>query len=85
MSRIDTIQRFNMNGIKLRSNTSLIVDDRIYYIVKKFPDGKPSKLYAAYDFKSGICVGYAMIKDDLIKWLQKRSGAIEREFKKIGE
>ena len=72
-----------MTGVKLRSNTSTIVDGRVYYIVKKFADGKASSLYAAFDFKTGITCGWNNDKDKLIGWLNEHSQAIEDKFKEV--
>ena len=74
-----------MSKVKLRSNTSTMVGERIYYIVKQFPTGKPSKLYAAYDFKSGISVYWHDDKEKLIQWLNDNEEKIEKRFKKVGE
>lgn len=62
-----------------------MVGDRIYYIVKKFPDGKVSTLYTAYDYKSGISVYWHLKKDEVIKWLDGNANLIEERFKEVGE
>ena len=81
----DKFARFDMSNIKLRSNTSHMVGDRVYYIVKKFADGKASKLYAAFDYKSGIAVYWHENKSQLILWLDENEEKIEKRFKKVGE
>lgn len=75
----------DMSSVKLRSDTSTIVGDRVYYIVKKFPDGKASKLYAAFDYKSGIVVYWHPEKDKVILWLNDNADKIEDRFAEVGE
>ncbi len=77
--------RYNTKNVKLRSNTSCIVGERVYYIVKKFADGKTSILYCAFDYKSGIPVYWNMKKDVLIKWLNDHKEKIEAKFLEVGE
>ncbi len=77
--------KFDMSTIKVRSNTSTIVGDRLYYIVKKFPNGKPSSLYAAYDFNSGIAVYWNLNKKILIDWLNDNAERVEKRFAEVGE
>ena len=74
-----------MSSVKLRSNTSTIVGDRVYYIVKKFPNGTASQLYAAYDFKSGISVYWHLDKEALIEWLNDNAEKVEKRFVEVGE
>ena len=77
--------KFDMSGVKVRSNTSVIIGDRLYYIVKKFYDGTASKLFTAYDYKSGISVAWNLDKKELIKWLEDNQEKIENKFKEVGE
>ncbi len=83
--KTNKFKRYDMSDVKLRSNTSHMVNDRIYYIVKKFPDGKASKLFTAYDFKSGISVYWHQDKSELIKWLESHRQKIEDKFTEVGE
>lgn len=76
---------YDMSNVKLRSDTSHMVGDRIYYIVKQFPNGKASTLYTAYDYKSGISVYWHLKKDEVIKWLDENADKIEKRFKKVGK
>ena len=85
MRSLNDFDRYDMTGVKLRSNTSALINDRAYYIVKKFSDGKASMLYAAFDFKTGIPVAWNLDKDKLIEWLESHSSDIEDRFKEIGE
>ena len=80
-----SVKRFKMDGIKLRSNTSTQVGDRLYYIAKKDLDGKASKLYNAYDYKSGIVVYWHSNKEALIQWLNDNAQKIEDRFIEVGE
>lgn len=82
---MSTFNRYDMSNVKLQSNTSHMVGDRVYYIVKQFANGKASTLYAAFDFKSGITVYWHVKKDVLIKWLDENEEKIEARFKEIGE
>ena len=75
----------DMSSVKLRSNTSTIVGDRVYYIVKKFPDGKASTLYSAYDYPSGILVYWNSSKKVLIEWLNDNAQKIEDKFLEVNE
>lgn len=85
MKKLSDFDRYDMTGVKLRSNTSALINDRAYYIVKKFADGKASSLYAAFDFKTGIPTAWNQDKDKLIEWLEDNSQRIEDRFKEIGE
>lgn len=82
---MNVFNRYNMSNVKLRSDTSHMVGDRVYYIVKQFANGKASGLYAAFDFKSGITVYWHVKKDTLIEWLEDNEEKIEARFKEIGE
>ena len=83
MRSLSEFSRYDMTGVKLRSDTSALINDRAYYIVKQFASGKASKLYAAFDFKTGIPVAWNLDKDKLIEWLEYNSGRIEEKFKEI--
>ena len=73
----------DIKNVKLRSNTSTMVGERIYYIVKKFPDGKVCGLFSAYDYPSGILVYWEASKTNLVKWLNENEDKINKQFKEI--
>ena len=83
MTALSSFNRYDMTGVKLRSNTSTMIDERIYYIVKKFPDKKASSLYAAYDFETGISVAWNTDRDEVLKFLNENKDRIEQKFKEI--
>ncbi len=50
---------------KLTRANSFLYNGVVFYIVKKFPDGKASKLYAAYLYPSGVHITADYSKDNL--------------------
>ena len=85
MRSLSEFSRYDMTGVKLRSDTSALINDRAYYIVKQFASGKASKLYAAFDFKTGITCAWNQDKEELIKWLEDNSELIENIFEEIDD
>ena len=74
-------RRFDMSTVKVRSNTSHIVNGRLFYIVKKDVNGKTHTVFSAYDFKTGINVANGFPKEGLIELLDNGIDRIEERFK----
>ena len=77
------LHRMDMSGVKLRSNTSTMVGERLYYIVKKNYDGTTANLYVAYDYESGIKTAFHHDKTLLIEWLNDNASRIEEKLKRV--
>ena len=75
-------KKFLADTPKLTKANSYIKDGVIFYIVKKGYDGKPDKLYVAYDYRTKYLVWFHKDKSELILWINSHIDEIKF---KIGE
>jgi hypothetical protein len=64
---------------KLTSANSLFIDGLAFYIVKKWYDDKPARLYCAYLYPSGIQMACLADKNKLKEFLSERTDRV-KEF-----
>lgn len=57
-----------------------MVGKRVVYMVKKTHEGKPSRFYIAYDFKTGIQLCFSEDKECLKEFLLSKEEDIENIF-----
>jgi len=62
---------------KLTKSNSYMVDNLIFYIVKKDIYQKPIPFYAAYEYKSKYLVNFSKDKNKLINWLERNIDKIK--------
>ena len=58
---------------KLTKANSILVDERVIYIVKKDHTGKACGLYIAYDYETKIQLAFNKKKDELIEYLKSKN------------
>jgi len=56
---------------KVTKANSFIINNRIIYVTKKDSTGNQCSLYIAFDYKSGIQLGFSSSKEKLCKMLER--------------
>ena len=84
MIPLDKCFRYEPEIKRLTKASSFIADGRVIYIAKKDHEGKPSKFYVVYDYKTRIQLGFHSDKDFLIDYIKKKDLSILKEIKWIG-
>jgi hypothetical protein len=76
-------------NVKLTKANSALVNDRVFFFLKKDYTGKAVKCYIVYDYETKIQVGFFWNKEDIVSGLErifkkeKISNKLDMLFRKL--
>ena len=76
MRQVDECKTYELNIPKLTKVNSFVADGRVIFITKKSYEGKPLKMYIAYDSHTKVQLAGHRDKEFLIKYLQSKDMSV---------
>ncbi|MGB1226456.1 MAG: hypothetical protein ACPG9K_01080 [Poseidonibacter sp.] len=73
MLDLEDVAKYQPEIKRLTKANSLVVKDRVIYIVKKDHTGKAIHMYNAYDYKTKYQLACFKKKDELINFLERQN------------
>lgn len=68
-----SLSKYQPDIKRLTKANSIVIQDRVVYIVKKKESGKTVKLFVAYDYETKIKLAAHWDKETLIEFLNKQN------------